>query len=374
MSTIETNFIELIKTGNLEEIQQFYNNNNTINISVDLDDAFQIACYQGHVHVAKWLLNIKPDINFLQFVESVFQFTCIGKPDKTLIDVAKWLVSIEPTVDVYTFRTYVNYKKLFKYACKHNFELAQFLFDTKTEVHEYARKDEHFLVAIKNNHHDIASWLASIQQPTIIHVDENDDIFNMFKKFIFIVLIKTGNLEKIQDFYSLNTSLNISVNNEEPFRTACEYGYLHIAEWLLQTKNDIDVSVCSKDTFKKVCTNGHLEMAKFLLNIKPDIKSTVDHDLLEGVFDEAPNSTVEEMIKLLFTVNPEMFIQAINSGLISLACWRNLWDIVKWLVSIKPSVIAEVKEKKLYDAYESACEHQQLEIADLLKPTDIVVN
>ena len=342
MSAIETDFIKLIKTGNLEEIQQFYNNN-TINISANQDDAFQIACYQGHIHVAKWLLNIKPDINFLQFVESVFQFTCIGKPDKTLIDVAKWLVSIEPTIGVYILRQRVNYKKMFKNACKYRFELAQFLFDTKTEVRKYACKEKYFWAAIKKNQLDIATWLASLQQTTITHVDENDDIFTMFKKVMFIILIKTGNLEKVQDFYSLNTSLNISVNNEEPFRTACEYGYLHIAEWLLQTKNDINVSIYSEDTFKKVCTKGHLEMAKFLLNIEPDIKSTVDHDLLEDVFDEAPDSTVEEMIKLLFTVNPEMFIQASNSELISFACSRNLWNIVKWLVSIKPSVITKVK-------------------------------
>jgi len=373
MSTIETNFIELIKTGNLEEIQQFYNNN-TINISANQDDAFQIACYQGHIHVAKWLLDIKHDIGFSRFVENVFKEACLGEP---LIDVAKWLISIESTADVNTIRKYVNYKKLFKYACKHKFELAQFLFNTKTEVRNYAFHNKPFLAAFSNYQLDVASWLASIQQPTSTHVNKCDDIVNMFKKIIFIELIKTGNLEKIQDFYSLNTSLNISVNNEEPFRTACEYGYLHIAEWLLQTKNDINVSICSEDTFKKVCVNGYLEMAKFLLNIEPTLKLKIDYFLLEAVCDQnktAKLEVVHEIIKFLFTVNPEMFIQAINSDLITVACWSNMWDIVKWFVSIKPSVITEVKEDEFSNAYNYACKHQQLEIADLLKPTDIVVN
>jgi ankyrin repeat protein len=374
MSTIETNFIELIKTGNLEEIQQFYYNNDTINISVYQDRAFETACNYGHVHVAKWLLSIKPNINFLQFIKSVFKEACLGEP---LIDIAKWLISIEPTANVDKFRKYVDYKKLFKYACKHNFELAQFLFDTKTEVHEYARDERHFLAAIKNNHHDIASWLASIQRPTNTSDNECNDLVNMFKKIIFIGLIKKGNLMEVQNFYSVNTSINISVNNEEPFRTACEYGYLHIAEWLLQTKNDIDVSVCSKDTFKIVCAKGYLEIAKFLLNIVPNLKSTIGYSLLEDVCDQANTDklrVVQEMIQFLFSIDSDMFIQAINSDLITVACIRNLWNIVKWLVSIKPSVITEVKEDKYKFAYNHACKHQQLEIAELLKPTDIVVN
>ncbi len=275
IETIETKFIKLIKTGNLEELQQFYNNN-TINIS--------------------------------------------------------------------TF------------------------------------KDDPFLIALNNHQLETALWLASIQQPTNTHVDEYDDIINMFKKFIFIGLIKKGNLEKIQDFYSLNTSLNISANREEAFRTACVYGHLHVVEWLLQTKNDIDVSVCSENTFKKVCTKGHLEIAKLLLNIVPNLKSTIDYYLLQYICDEAgePTQKLQETIRFIFNINLDICIQAIDGNMFHIACTRNLWELVRWFISIKPSVIIEAKEldaeDKEYATYYHVCSEQQVEIAELLKPTDIVVN
>ena len=60
---MEDQFYRLIRNGNLQEIQEFYNNNQSIDISADDEDAFCYACHYGYIEVAKWLLEIKQDIN-----------------------------------------------------------------------------------------------------------------------------------------------------------------------------------------------------------------------------------------------------------------------------------------------------------------------
>ena len=54
---MESQFIELIKEGNLTKIQEFYNNSN-IDIFADNNRAFDLACGRKYIDVAEWLLTI----------------------------------------------------------------------------------------------------------------------------------------------------------------------------------------------------------------------------------------------------------------------------------------------------------------------------
>jgi len=55
---MNTIFQDLCIKGNLEEIKQFYFDNPTVNISADNEMAFCNACENGHLEVAKWLLEV----------------------------------------------------------------------------------------------------------------------------------------------------------------------------------------------------------------------------------------------------------------------------------------------------------------------------
>ena len=66
---MENNFIDLCKSRKLKEAKRCYLNNPTIDISVDNEYAFRSACYYGQLKVAKWLLQIKPDINIFAYGE-----------------------------------------------------------------------------------------------------------------------------------------------------------------------------------------------------------------------------------------------------------------------------------------------------------------
>lgn len=86
----------------------------------------------------------------------------------------------------------------------------------------------------------------------------------------FFDLILNGSLQEIQEFYNNNPSINIS-DYVYAFCSACGYGRLEVAKWLLEVKPDIDISADDENAFCCVCAHGHLHAAKWLLEIKPDI-------------------------------------------------------------------------------------------------------
>jgi len=59
---INYQFQELCKKGNLKEIKQFYFDNPAINVFENIECAFYVTFWYGHLNVAKWLLKIKPNI------------------------------------------------------------------------------------------------------------------------------------------------------------------------------------------------------------------------------------------------------------------------------------------------------------------------
>ena len=90
-------------------------------------------------------------------------------------------------------------------------------------------------------------------------------------------LVEKGDLTKLQEFYRLNSDIDISANNEYVFRYACQNNHLGVAKWLLEIKPDINISTDNEEAFRYACQNGHLEVTKWLLEIKPDIQNDIYH-------------------------------------------------------------------------------------------------
>lgn len=153
---METQFLNLCRTGDLNTLIDKFNNNNFINIAYD--NAFVTACHNGNLLVAQWLFKyIDPntiiDINIYIDINRVFSYTCVNGH----LHVAQWLLEIKPSI--------VNsiwYDNAFRYACGNgHLLLAQFLVKIKPSIINSIYYNDAFKWACLNDHLLIGQWLQS---------------------------------------------------------------------------------------------------------------------------------------------------------------------------------------------------------------------
>ena len=86
---MENELLQYCKNGNLEKIKNILLATPTINIS---KEAFILACRQGHLNIARYLLEVNPSIR----EEEAFISACHGGH----IDVVRYLLEIKPTINI----------------------------------------------------------------------------------------------------------------------------------------------------------------------------------------------------------------------------------------------------------------------------------
>lgn len=87
-------FYNACNNGDLEMAKWAYTVFPKMNNYMRLDLVFTPSCLYGHLHVAKWLLETKPDINVNACIGN-YTFGRICN-DKQLVDVSLWLQSLKP--------------------------------------------------------------------------------------------------------------------------------------------------------------------------------------------------------------------------------------------------------------------------------------
>ena len=139
-----------------------------IDISGDKERAFRSACVHGHSHVAKWLLDIKPDIIDTPYVGNyVFQMACENASDEDTsehdklkhVELAKWIFSIKPDINVSVYCD-INFRSV---CLSGNLEFAKWLFKIKPDVDISYNNHETFRDLCEEGHFEVAKWLVSIR-------------------------------------------------------------------------------------------------------------------------------------------------------------------------------------------------------------------
>jgi hypothetical protein len=184
-------FLIACQQGNLSEAQKILQIASFINISEKSDRAFRHACYQGHLHIAKWLisLNLHPAINVSAIKDYAFRHAC----NNGHLQLAQWLLQIKPDIDLTAHG-----QCSFNDVCSNgHLPVAQWLYEIMPTINI----NRAFEFSCNNSQIHIAMWLHSLSDSNIISLD--------------------------------------SYNNA--FFWACHHSHVCIAKWLLQVCESIDI-------------------------------------------------------------------------------------------------------------------------------------
>jgi hypothetical protein len=176
----------------------------------------------------------------------------------------------------------------------------------------------------------------------------------MNRTFIFLETCKRGDLrgaqqeyQLIQQEYQLNPNMNITAYitayNNTAFKYACEYGHLHVAQWLLLICPTIHVSEENTFIFCRVCDNGDLRMAQWLLQVCPTIDISAYKDL---AFRWACRNGHLEVAQWLLQISKEINISAENNDAFRGSCIYKHLHVAQWLLQMKPYLYVIEYDKK----------------------------
>ena len=127
---------------------------------------FKVACANGQIHVARWLLKEAPGIDVSIDCEDPLRYAC----REGHFEIVKWLYDINPNMDVTVcfFQPFTN-------ACNNGYiEIAKWLYATFPEVREMVKNAESVFSIFKysmaynyTNYHEIANWLKQIKPQSV---------------------------------------------------------------------------------------------------------------------------------------------------------------------------------------------------------------
>jgi len=174
------------KNKSEEELEKYVNN-----------ESFKLACENGHLEVAQWLLSIKPDINISADDDCAFRWTC----DYGHLEVAQWLRSIKPDINISAEDDWA-----FKGACENgHLEVAQWLLSIKPDINISAEYDFSFIFACQGGHLDVSRWLCTLDNRYQIEIKNNKIIdWDVFKIIKPVKTIKIENKEECCVCYELS--------------------------------------------------------------------------------------------------------------------------------------------------------------------------
>lgn len=120
-----------------------------------IEEAFENACFEGHLDLAQWLLSVKPDIRISTKEEWLFKIVCM----KCYFHVAQWLLSVEPNINISEGNNYLFYD-----ACTRNqLDVVQWLYSVKPDMDITLGNHDSFKNACLMNNIAVAQWLQSLK-------------------------------------------------------------------------------------------------------------------------------------------------------------------------------------------------------------------
>ena len=187
-----------------------------INLHKYEDSPFGISCKNGHLHIAKWLMEIsnnakqKITIN----INCVFGWSCYyGK-----FDIVKWLIDLSNKDDYYKINIHDDDEFAFKFSCNNgHFDIAKWLIELSNKdgykkININTDDDFAFRFSCEKGHFDIAKWLIELSNQDgygkiDIHIWNNDIYRQCIENYHFDIVKWLIELSNTPEYVPFNDEL-----------------------------------------------------------------------------------------------------------------------------------------------------------------------
>lgn len=275
ITNIDNCFIFASFNGYLYILQNIYK----LKQNFDYEFAFCCACLNGHIDVINWLLSLKIYININAYVGAAFNLACLNGH----LNIIKKITNIYPSFykiyydepfhlacsngHFYVVKWLLNNNNnniyineyYFLNACKRGFiKIAKLLYFINPNIHINSRI---FMIACSYGQIHIMKWLLSINSNIINNIDSYE--------YLFMIGCRKGYINCLKYLLLINPNINISYNNELPFKIACLNNQKSIVEWLLSIKPEINISINNDYIFKTICNKNIIRIVRLFCKINP---------------------------------------------------------------------------------------------------------
>ena len=126
-------------------------------------NVFQWSCRNGHLEVAKWLVETFDDIDVHVDDEYVFRWSCYNGQ----LEVVKWLIETFDDINVH-----IKNDDAFRWSCKNDqLEVVKWLIETFDDINIHVWDDYAFEWSCTRGHLGVSKWLIAITGD----IRQNDD-------------------------------------------------------------------------------------------------------------------------------------------------------------------------------------------------------
>ena len=88
---------------------------------------------------------------------------------------------------------------------------------------------------------------------------------------------KRGEIDSVLKLLADDPDLDICVEDDYPFRAACEHGHLNIIKFLL-VYSQVNAAACDNYALKHAALNGHLDVVQYLLKNCPTVDPSAENN------------------------------------------------------------------------------------------------
>lgn len=153
MGNVNRKFINAARDGQLEVLKQIYARNGvSINPHYNDDDAFHLACRNGHADVARWIYSLGP-VNTRIITNRILASACRNGH----LEIAQWLYSLDGVEIDTCCRTSM------QYCCERgHLNVAKWL-HSLSNANTAIQRENTFVLSCKYGHLPVTQWIHSLR-------------------------------------------------------------------------------------------------------------------------------------------------------------------------------------------------------------------